>query len=218
MVSSPGMLRSSRRQVDAVGEGGVPASGAGGAHGLAEGAGRADEHDELLGADDGGVEQVARHLAGAHRGQLVDVLDQQQVEHRGLIHHDHVRIQWPVPDAGLQVPGIPGIGGVGHRGWRRKQDFRLGGRDVVRNLPAVEAIAVISTSGPSPQDADVSLRNRRAVMLGTKKYSPPRTVTKRGRPLSRRGGRPCQVKFPTHGPAIERWSFYTSSKRGALID
>src|SRR4051812_8816747 len=49
-----------------VGQGGVPAAGAGGAHGLGERPLRADEDDEPLGAGHGGVEQVAlEHHPGA---------------------------------------------------------------------------------------------------------------------------------------------------------
>src|SRR4051795_5685436 len=55
-----------RPTAEAVGEGGVPAAGAGRAHGLGQRPRGADEDDELLGAGDRGVEQVAlQHHPGA---------------------------------------------------------------------------------------------------------------------------------------------------------
>src|SRR3954451_24092378 len=55
-----------RPAAEAVGEGGVPAAGAGGAHGLAQRPRRPDQDHQLLGAGDRGVEQVAlQHHPGA---------------------------------------------------------------------------------------------------------------------------------------------------------
>src|SRR5690242_21689884 len=51
---------------ESVGEGGVAAAGADGADGGGQGAAGADEDDQLFGAGDGGVEQVAlQHHPGA---------------------------------------------------------------------------------------------------------------------------------------------------------
>ena len=71
--------------------------------GLAEDLGQAHPRDGT------GGEQVPQHLAGADRGELVDVADQQQmrpgrdgldqlvgqdhVQHRGLIDHDQIGVQ-----------------------------------------------------------------------------------------------------------------------------